>query len=198
MAFQNKLRENKGDGSGNILWPCKNVIISSVQWIFSLPKLNIKIWLYNNQLTSYKHTCTYSHKSMQSLEVLYLTGKSWGIAIDLLEWLFHGKSSGCTGIIARAEKRCESNSGIKSVPHNFCPLNSGVCLVVAYLEAKTAFSMLLKTTLVYSPVSLSYLHELPRNTRVVGGQCWAQQSAHTGQAILLGISWFCQKLISST
>lgn len=105
---------------------------------------------------------------------------------------------GCTGIIARAEKRCESNSGIKSVPHNFCPLNSGVCLVVAYLEAKTAFSMLLKTTLVYSPVSLSYLHELPRNTRVVGGQCWAQQSAHTGQAILLGISWFCQKLISST
>lgn len=67
----------------------KNVIIFSVQGIFSTPNLNIKIWMYNIPLASDKVRSPYSQKRTESLEILHY---SWGIVINSVELSFCGQS----------------------------------------------------------------------------------------------------------
>lgn len=143
----------------------KNVIIFSVQGIFSTPKRNIKIWIYNIPLTSDTVRSTYSQKCTESLEILHY---SWGIVINSVELSFCGHSPQPWETMEKVlELRRNGKTPPESRMSHIELHESDLSLLSQKLRSNQAgFVFFWKTELVCSPLSQFYLHDPdpPRNS----------------------------------
>lgn len=92
-----------------------------------MPKLDIKIWIYNIELTSdqvHMDIFTQAHRVLGNFTFeLENLGNSDELVRMTFFWpVFRGLAS--SRINARTEKKHEDNSGSTSVPHYLCSLNS--------------------------------------------------------------------------